>query len=347
MSEQTSRKQSRTGRRRATIVDVARASGVSLSAASYALNGKPGVSESTRATVLRAAEELGWSPSHTARALQGQRTRVIGLVFALSGPSERSLSDYMMRFVNGINTELAASDRAMLVTTVDSAEREIEIYRSWSSQRRVDGFVITNVRHDDPRLELVQRLDMPAVIAGDLRGRSTLPSVWTDDAEAMRLTLKHLQSKGHRRIVRFSDNPRYLHSEQRAEAFTAYLTEQGLPADGNLTAAGTRSESVAQLGALLSGPDAPTALICDSADRACQALLALKELGLRVPEDVALIAWDDAPVCEVTTPTLTALARDAFDYGVVVARQLVTHLTDSSAGDCRGTISELTIRESS
>ncbi|WP_168207431.1 LacI family DNA-binding transcriptional regulator [Microlunatus elymi] len=346
MADQTRKRRPRQ-QRRATIVDVARASGVSLSAASYALNGKPGVSEATRALVVRTAEQLGWVPSHTARALQGQRTRVVGLVFAVDGPAQRSLSDYMMRFVNGINTELAADDRAMLVTTVDSAESELEVYRSWASQRRVDGFVITNVRRDDARLDLVQKLEIPAVIAGDVRGHSPVPSVWTDDAAAMTMTLDHLLSKGHRRIVRFSDNPHYLHAEQRAAAFEDYLAEHGLRADGNLTAAPNRVETTAQLRVLLAEPDPPTALICDSADRACQTLLALKDLGRPVPEDLALVVWDDAPVCEITTPTLTAVARDAFDYGAAVARQLVAQLSGTAAGDCQGIVSELIVRESS
>lgn len=334
-------------RGRPTIVDVAEAAGVSLSAASYALNGKPGVSEATRAEVLRAAEKLRWSPSHTARALQGQRTNVLGLVLAVDGPTEHSMSEYMMRFVNGVTTELATTGRAMLVTTVASQDDELEVYRSWAAERRVDGFVITNVRHDDPRLELVQRLAAPAVVAGDVRGSCELPSVWTDDAEAMRMALDHLLRKGHRRIARFTDRADYLHAEQRTTEFVRYLRARRRPAGRNLMGAPTRAESVAQLKRMLAEPDPPTAIICNGADRACQTLLGLLELGCRVPEDVALIAWDDAPVCESTTPTLTALSRDAFDYGATVANQLVEQLTQGTTEDRQGVVSKLIVRESS
>lgn len=345
--ERKPRRRSTTAVRRPTLVDVAQAAGVSLSAASYALNDKPGVSSTTRAEVLRVAAKLGWSPSHTARALQGQRTEVVGLVLAVDRGSVRGLGDYMMRFVNGVTAELATSGRAMLVTTATSEADELAVYRTWAQQRRVDAFVITNIRREDRRLRLVESLATPAIIAGDVRGRSTLPSVWTDDATAMQMTLDHLVEKGHRRIMRFSDNAHYVHAQIRAQEFRRYLRAHDLPAGRNRVAPATRKTAAERFRALLAEPDPPTAFLCDSADRACQTLLALQDLGYRVPDDIAVVAWDDAASCQITTPMITAVSRDSFDYGTVVARQLVEQLTDGVTADRQGVVSKLIIRGSS
>jgi DNA-binding LacI/PurR family transcriptional regulator len=149
--------------KRPTITDIAREAGVSKGAVSYALNGRPGVSEATRHRITRIARELGWSPSSTARALSGGRAGVIGLV--LDGPSEA----FFPALLDGFEPEL-------LLRVAADREAAVAVYRRWRAERKVDGVLLTAPDH---AAELV-RIGLPAVLLGG-RGGLDVPSVRVDD----------------------------------------------------------------------------------------------------------------------------------------------------------------------
>ena len=169
---------------RVTINDIARRAGVSKGAVSYALNGRPGVSEETRHKILDVAHELGWAPNRTARMLSGSRTETFGLVLARD-PRTLGSEPFYMEFIAGLQDELSQRGYALLLQLATSLADELELYPRWWSERRVDAVVIVDIRLDDPRVAAVRELDIPAVFVGDPSVTGGFTTVWTDDAAAM------------------------------------------------------------------------------------------------------------------------------------------------------------------
>ena len=142
--------------RRPTIDDVARAAQVSKGAVSFALNGRPGVAETTRARILAAADELGWTPSASARSLSTQRALAVGLVVARE-PELLGADPFFPPFIAGIETVLARRGHALVLQVPPSADAELDGYRRLAADRRVDGVFLSDLRVDDPRPEVARR----------------------------------------------------------------------------------------------------------------------------------------------------------------------------------------------
>ena len=310
---------------RVTINDIARRSGVSKGAVSYALNGRPGVSDATRRRILDVADQLGWAPNRTARLLSGSRTDSFGLIL---GRDPRTLASepFYMEFVAGMEAELGSRAYALLLQVCPDMDSELATYRKWSSERRVDAAVVMDLRVDDPRLAVLRELDLPAVFVGDPSVTDGFTTVWTDDASAMDEAVAYLAGLGHTRLARVTGLGDLSHVRIRNAAFLA-ATERhvvgGRRVEGRIIAADFSAEAGrTATRALVEGPDRPTAILFDNDLMAVSALSALAEAGVAVPEQVSVLAWDDSPLCEITHPRLSAMSHNVMSFGAHVGRRL-------------------------
>ena len=151
--------------RRTTIKDIAERAGVSKGAVSYALNGRPGVSEETRDRILAIAEELGWYPNRAARALSASRADACGLILARPATTI-ALEPFFMEFIAGVEACLSPRAIGLTIQLAGSVEEEIAIYRRWFGEHRVDGVFVVDIVHDDPRAEALSAIGLPAVVIG-------------------------------------------------------------------------------------------------------------------------------------------------------------------------------------
>ncbi|MEW1718124.1 LacI family DNA-binding transcriptional regulator [Streptomyces sp. NPDC093109] len=307
--------------RRVTIADVAREARTSTASVSYALNGRSGVSSATRERVLEVAARLGWSPASAARTLAGAGAETIGLVLA-KDPRDLSVEPFYMQFIAGVEATLASRSMGLLLEVVPDADAEAEAIRRWHRSRRVDGVLLTDLVPDDPRISVVSEGGVPAVVVGDPSVAAGLTTVWTDDAEAMRRAVEHLAALGHRRITRVAGPHRYAYTAIRDDAFEHAARAAGLEHDIVRTDLSPDSGAAATR-AVLSSPRAPTGLLFDNDVMAVVALTTAHELGLSVPGDVSLVAWDDSLLCRLVTPGLTALGHDIVALGAHAARRLL------------------------
>ncbi|WP_145803440.1 LacI family DNA-binding transcriptional regulator [Kribbella amoyensis] len=305
---------------RVTIREIALRAGVSKGAVSYALNNQPGVSEATRARVLKVAEELEWVPNRAARQLSAARSETFGLVLARSA---KTLSEepFYMGFVGGVQSVLSEKSYALALQVVADLDEEMATYRKWAAERRVDGVIVVDLRVDDPRIPLLRRLELPAVLVGDPALADDLTCVWTDGTSAMYAAVEHVASLGHRRVGRIAGPPEHGHVWIRDQAFTAVGRRLGLDLkvvhtdfSGEQGAEATRE--------LMTATDRPTALVYDNDLMAVAGLSVLSGLGLRSPDDVTLVAWDDSALCRLVHPRLTAMSHNIVAYGAEVAERL-------------------------
>ncbi|MBO0869238.1 MAG: LacI family DNA-binding transcriptional regulator [Micromonosporaceae bacterium] len=308
--------------KRPTISDIARRAGASKATVSFALNGRPGVSEATRRRILAIAEEIGWSPNSAARALTGAAAGAVGL--ALCRPARTlGIEPFFMELISGMEAELSARSCALTLQVVPDPETEIAAYRRWWAERRVDGVFLCDLRVADPRVPVLAELQLPAVVVGGPAGSGGLHSVASNDAASIVETVRYLAALGHRRVARVSGLPELQHTAIRGTAFAEICDELGLEQAVTVTSDYTGEDGARATRRLLSGAPRPTAIIYDNDIMAIAALSVAQEMGLRVPEDLSIVAWDDSALCQLVNPSLTALSRDIPGYGAHAARHLL------------------------
>ena len=306
---------------RVTINEIARRSGVSKGAVSYALNGRPGVSAQTRARILDVAHELGWAPNRTARLLSGSKTDTFGLILARDARTLGS-EPFYMEFIAGLESELITRSYGLLMQLTSDLDDELALYPRWSSERRVDGVVVVDVRVDDPRIEALRKLEIPAVFVGDPTMTGGFTTVWTDDITAMDAAVRHLAGLGHQRLGRVAGMADLSHVQIRDGAFTRAVAPVRDARSRSCTPISpSRPGGIATRQVMQADPP-PTVIMFDNDLMAVAALSALTELGVSVPGQVSLLAWDDSALCEITHPQLSAMSHDVMGFGAHVGRRL-------------------------
>lgn len=318
---------------RVTIKDVAARAGVSKGAVSLAFNHKPGLSEATRDRIFRAARELGWAPNLTARTLAGSRVDVVGL--AVCRPARvLGLEPWYMEFVSGVESVLAEHSCSLLLRLVRNLDEELGVQEAWWRGRQIGGSILVDFRADDPRVGLVERLGLPVVAVGHPSLTGGLTSVWTDDGTAVTEAVRYLAALGHRRVARVGGAAALGHTAIRTAAFDEAARALALAGawqvatdfSGDAGARATRSLLTA------APPDRPTAIVYDNDIMAVAGLSVAAEMGLRVPDDVSLLAWDDSQLCRLTHPTLSAMSHDVHGFGAEAARTLFSVIMGGEGG---------------
>ena len=315
--------------KRPTIHDIARRVGVAKSTVSFALNGLPGVSEATRRRILAVAGELGWQPSRAARALSAAQAEAVGLVLARKA-GLLAAEPYFMRLIAGVETALGAGDIGLLLQVVgEDPDHELEVYRRWWGQRRVDGVLLVDIRVDDPRIALLEELGMPAVLLANRPPGCSLTSVGVDARTSVRTAVGHLKALGHKRIARVTGVSEFAQTVARTEAFLAAAGPDAVcvAADysGEQGAAATRR--------LLTSDRPPTAIVYDNDVMAVSAMGVAAELGVRVPAQLSIVAWDDSPLCRLPHPALTSMRLDISAYGSAAAGALLRVIAGETVPD--------------
>jgi DNA-binding LacI/PurR family transcriptional regulator len=330
--------------KRPTIADIAQRAGVTKAAVSFALNNQPGVSPTTRQRILEIAREIGWQPNSAARALSDGRAGAFGLV--IDRPAGiLGAEPFFMQLIAGIQGALAEGHTALLFTVAEDRQAEMELYRTWWAQRRVDGVFMVDLRIDDPRIAVLRELALPTVVVGAPEGSGGLSAVWTDDETAAKLAVEHLAKLGHRRIARVTGMTDLWHTRIRTDAFMQAANEAGIEAHcvpADYTAEGGADATTA----LLADPEPPTAIVYDNDLMAVSGLGAAQRAGVDVPGELSVVSWDDSVLCQLVHPALTALRRDVVAYGAHAAQRLLELAAGAAPGSRGEPPAELTPRAS-
>ena len=330
--------------KRITIADIARLAGVSPGAVSFALNGRPGVSERTRQRILDIAEAHQWQPSSAARALVGSRAGVVG--FAVNRPARTLGTEaFFTDLIAGMQSALAAHGIALQLVVVSSIEEEMATYRRWRSANQVDGVIVIDPRDDDPRLALLPALPLPAVVIGSRESAGGPPSIWLDDEAAAHALFDYLAALGHHEIVYVSGPGEFQHTRIRAEVLAA-LAHRAVAGETFVTDFSPAAATAATR-TLLSRPARPTAVVYDNDVMAIAGLRVAQEMGVAVPGMLSVASFDDSVVTGLVHPSITCLTRDTFSLGEQAAVFLLERIGSEVPLPSRpGPVPTLTIRES-
>ena len=327
-----------------TIDDVARAAGVTKGTVSLVYSGKRKISERTRERVLAAAAALDWEPSHSARALATERSSTIGIVLARD-PRIIASDSFFAQFLAGVESVLSDHNLALLLQIVPTHEREVSAYRALS-RGRVDAMILLDLNRDEPRLELMDSLNLPAVIVGAYGPGTTIPQVFADDGASIRALVDHLTSLGHTSIGFVGGVPGLVHSHIRKHAFIERMKELGLDATHTIDTDFTAKEGAQAADTLLDSPTPPTAIMCASDLLAISVLSKARQRGLRIPEDLSVTGFDDSELAAHLSPGLTTVDTDAFERGQCAARLIVALLDGHEVLDQQLDINRIMLRGS-
>lgn len=330
---------------RVTITDLAARLGLSKSTVSVALNGRPGVSETTRARVLALADELQWHPSSSARALSVNQAGTVGLIVRRD-PEILSTEPFFVRALAGIEAELERHDVDLLLRITDSQGREHDIYREWWGERRVDGFICLDEQLEDPRRKVLSQLGAPAVFIGPHRSPDGFARISSPDDADVELVIAYLTGLGHRHIGHLGGPQGLVHEAARR----ASVQEAGVRHGAEIVtveADYTKHDGQRAAVQLLSGSSRPTAIVTANDLMGVGAIHAARSLGLTVPRDVAVLAWDDSFLCQIVEPALTAVDHAPIGIGSEAARLLLRGVrTDGDPEVVVMPVGSLVVRES-
>lgn len=308
-----------------TLDQVARLAGVSPSTVSRILNGTAVVSEIKRQSVEKAVTDLGFVPNPMARGLAGGRTLSIGVI------TQAIDSPFYGMALSGIEQALdQAGYSALYVSGHWDAKAEskcIDVLRS----RRVDGLIVLSGRLSDQALKACAKT-MPVVVTGRSIKAPGLYSLNFDNFEGGRLATQHLIDQGHRQIAFVAGAPNHPDAAERFRGYRAALESSGLVFDPELAVAGNfREESGLQaVTQLIERQQKFTALFAANDQMAFGAAVGLHRHGLRVPQDVALIGFDDLPMASYFVPPLSSVHESAYDLGSLAANSMLQMLNASS-----------------
>jgi LacI family transcriptional regulator len=315
----------------ATIHEVSKLSGVSVSTVSRVFNGYDDVSAATRQRVLAAAEQLDYAPSAAARTLVTQRSQLVGVIL-FTGYEHPDIGhpffqEVLVGFKNGIG---ALGYDVLLFATEQpgSSNGRPHSYVRRARHHRVDGVALMGVHRQDPEVEKLLDSSIPLIgvdldIVGD---RATFVS--SDNVGGGRLAVRHLYSLGHRRIATIAGPQDTKPGADRLLGYRAELQTLGLDVVDGYEQVGDfySASGEATMRALLALPEPPTAVFAAADMMAIGAMQAVKEAGLRVPEDVAFVGFDDIHSAPLLNPPLTTIRQDKIGLGTAAARSLTAQI---------------------
>jgi DNA-binding LacI/PurR family transcriptional regulator len=312
--------------RRPTIRDVAALAGVSNSAVSKALHGNGRISSATARRIREASETLGWTPNLAASGLRSSRTRAVALV--ISRPADLLGSDpHFTALISGIEEELAPREYGLLLQLIGGTDLdETQVYRRLAHGRAVDGVLLTDGRVDDPRFALVAELGLPYVLIGQ-PARAGIEHVSVPDPGAgLHAAVELLVGLGHRRIAYITGPVDRAHTVLRRAVVEEALGRHGLRPAHVVATDFSPEQAVAATDELLSARARPTAVLYANDSMALCGMGAIQARGLRVPDDVSVIGYDDLPMSRWLHPGLTTIDQHVAAVGQAAARTLLLHV---------------------
>ncbi|MEW6566598.1 MAG: LacI family DNA-binding transcriptional regulator [Chloroflexota bacterium] len=311
--------------RRPTSHDVARLAGVSRTTVSLVLNDVPDVqiSPETRERVRQAARELNYYPDATGRRLAQGKSSTIALVWH-RGPDLAYRDAFLPGLLQGITRAAQHYGYHVLFRPIAPDEPD-DSYVELARGHHTDGLVLSGPRSDDRHLLELHRDGFPLVLQGQLPGVD-IPSVDVDNVRGALSAVSHLLALGHRRIAMITNAPpAYTASQQRLEGYRRALERAGLPLDVELVRFGNFDEGSGQaaMEALLAMEARPTAVFIASDLVALGAMRAIRERGLDVPRDIALVGFDDITAAAFVTPALTTVRVPSYGLGWTAGELLI------------------------
>ncbi|QIZ06676.1 LacI family transcriptional regulator [Priestia megaterium] len=308
-----------------TIKDVAKLADVAPSTVSRVIANNSRISEATKRKVKKAMEQLGYHPNQNARSLASQSTQTIGLVMPSSGDVVFQ-NPFFPSILQGISEGAREKKYALQMTTGKLEKETLEAVINMVQGKRVDGMILLNSKVEDKVISYLRERDFPFVVIGKpSKDVEEITHVDNDNVRAMREATEYLIDHGHRKIAFIGGNPELMVTVDRLNGYRQALKKANIPIKNEyilheefLREGG--QEAVSELMAL---EQRPTSLVVVDDLMALGVLSTLDELGIRVPEEISVVSFNNVLLAEMSKPPLTSMDINIFDLGYQASWSLI------------------------
>lgn len=329
-----------------SIEDIAREAQVSRSTVSRVINNIPSVRDKNRQKVLEIVKKLNYKPNVSARRLAGARNYTLGLVMPYF--EEMFSSYYVMQIIKGVEEAANMEGWDVLLCINRKSESEEEFYDRVLNNTYIEGIIYTGPKESLPLLEVA---DIPYVILNMYTEDPNVNCIGGNNEEGAFRIVEHLIKLGHKKIATITGSSDIQSAQDRLEGYHGALEKYGLLGEtpGSFIVNGNFVKKTAYNATLLllSGSVKPTAIFAASDDMALGAMKAIKEQGLRIPQDIALVGFDNNPVTAEVDPPLTTVSQPIAEMGHLAVKMLCKIITKKEETPVKMLLkTELVIRES-
>ena len=331
-----------------TIHDIAKKLNISASTVSRALKDNPLISEATREKIKKAALEMGYRPNVMAANFRTKRTNTIGVIVPLIN------RHFFSSVISGIEDEAYKQGFAVTISqSNDNFEKENKIAHTLFSNR-ADGLIVSIGQETKTfdHLKLFSERDIPIVFFDRVVDEIEAPKIVVDDAGGSYRATRHLVDQGCKRIAHIGGPLNLQIYESRQSGYKQALEEAELKFDSALIINNTltREDGTKATNQLLELEELPDAIFCANDTTALSATIAIKEKGLRIPEDIAIVGFSNEPFSELVTPSISTIKQPGYEMGQKAAQLIIKQINAKTGKMNFETIvmpTELIVRDSS
>lgn len=327
-----------------TLEEIAKLSDVSRSTVSRVINGDPNVKEETRQRVLKVIERINFQPNLAARSLAAGRTNVIGLVIP-AGIAEIFSDPWFPQVVNGISTACNIKGYSVMLWLAEP-EYERQMITKILHSGLLDGVVVSSIDINDPIVQALYDSKMPFILIGR-HPSLQIQYIDVDNEAGGYKATKHLIDIGHKKIATIAGPQNLIAGLDRFHGYRRALEESNRFFDPQLVVEGDFSEGSGYEACKMLLPHKPDAIFVANDTMALGALRAMREVGIKVPEDIAIVGFDDIPNAISSPVPLTTVRQPTQEMGVAAVNSLIKKITQP-ASDFENLIfpTELIVRKS-
>jgi LacI family transcriptional regulator len=328
-----------------TLEEIAKLSGVSRSTVSRVINDDPRVRQETRQRVLQIIQQVNYQPNALARSLAGFLTRNISLVIP-EGVTRLFSDPYFPILIQGVSIACNAHDYSVMLWLAEP-EYERRMISRVTNNKLIDGVIIASMLTDDPLIKALAQENLPFILIGRNPLYDQISYVDVDNQNATRTAIAHLLRLQYRRIATITGPQNMIAGLDRLEGYKQALRQWDMPIDPDLIVEGDFSEESGYIAMQRLIPRRPEAVFAASDYMAIGAMRALRENGLRIPQDLAIVGFDDIPMAARTDPPLTTVRQPIQKTGATAAEALIDLIEFPQTGPRRVILpTELVIRGS-
>jgi LacI family transcriptional regulator len=328
-----------------TIKEIAKSAGVSYSTVSRALNNQKGVRTDIRELIQKISKDTGYFPHSSAKALVKNRVGILGIIITRTGEFAFQ-NPYYSQVLMGIS-EVAMNHDYNLMLSINEKKSYIDLYL----RRLVDGIIIIGNRLDDELIVDLEEKKVPSVLIPGLLPNSKIdiPSVNSENSKSVYRAVDYLLNLGHRKIAFILGAMNSKYSVERFQAFQLSFKNHGLVYDPKYIVESdfSKTDGFRMMGRLLDLPDPPSAVICINDSVTPGALGQINTRGLRIPEDISVVAIGSSDLLDLYQPALTTIKISAVQIGQTASEMLIQLIENGQCPEKHVVIpSELIIRDS-
>ncbi|WP_456443314.1 LacI family DNA-binding transcriptional regulator [Caldithrix abyssi] len=309
--------------RKITIADIAREAGVSAMTVSRYLNGKGPVAASTAERIKAIIERLQYNPNWLARSLSSKKSMIIGVT--IPRIEHALLDNYIAQILSGVTDVALQNDYRIMLLPFNPEHGTDNEFSSWYHSKMFDGLILLKTLHRDPRIKSLAEQKIPFVLANHKYYAPDVHFIDVNNKLGIRLAVEYLVQNGRSRIAFVAGDLRETNARDRWNAFCKTMQEQNLTVNKEWVIHGQFNQEIAyrESDKLFQGKTIPDAVVCSDDYMAIGVMRRIKERGLRIPDDVAVIGFDDIEIAAYIQPALTTVRQPIEKIGRLAAESLL------------------------